>query len=48
MWSLRLESKPVPPEYVAGISTTLNGSAEYYRIVLEKHNGKAMRIPCNV
>jgi hypothetical protein len=48
MWSLGPESKPVPPKYVAGISTALNGSAEYYRVVLEKYNGKDMQIPCNV
>jgi hypothetical protein len=38
----------LPPKYVAGFSTALDGSAEYYRIVLEKHNGKYMRLPSNV
>jgi hypothetical protein len=36
------------PEYAAGTSTALNGSAEYYRIVHETHKVKDMRIPCNV
>ena len=30
------------PEYLAGISTAMNGGAEYYRMVHEKRNVKDM------
>ena len=36
------------PEYLVGISTAMNGGAEYYRMVHEKRNVKDMWIPCNV